>query len=569
MSDAGNTSSDEQYDVAILGGGLAGLTLALQIKKARPDSKIIVIEKQKHPVPEAAYKVGESTVEVSSHYLGVTLGLEEHILTQQLRKFGLRFFFSTEDNQDITRRVELGLAAPHFIPSYQLDRGRLENKLGQEVQDHEIVFLDDCKVTQVALQSDVHSLHLSQGTNELDIYAHWVVDASGRSSVLKRQLKLAQKVAHNTNAVWFRVSHKIDIDTWSNDSAWHDRIKTGKRYLSTNHLCGKGYWVWLIPLASGSTSVGIVTDPQYHPFDTLNRFDRALEWLRSNEPQCAAAIEESHADIQDFRVMKQYSYSCQQVFSGDRWCLTGEAGVFTDPLYSPGSDFIALSNGFITDLITRELDGEDIRTQAVVYDRIYLNLANTWFNIYEQQYAILGNAQVMVTKYIWDTAAYWATFALLYFHDKFRVLAGNRKLSANLHRFTLLSNRMQVFYREWEAIDTTKVTDAFVDHYNTLDFMKNLHLGLTGELNDTEFDTQFVASIRFLERLAGQIVHKVIAAYSDSTDTTVRNQVSTWQSDPLLSRALGIHQQMDQANPINHSWIYLAQESKEKTGIAG
>ena len=88
--------SSDQYDVAILGGGMAGLTLALQIKKDRPTTKIVVIEKQNHPVPEAAHKVGESTVEIASRYLRDVLELEEHLQTQQLRKFGLRMFFKTE-----------------------------------------------------------------------------------------------------------------------------------------------------------------------------------------------------------------------------------------------------------------------------------------------------------------------------------------------------------------------------------------------------------------------------------------------------------------------------------------
>src|SRR5215469_3433393 len=82
--------SDEYFDVAILGGGQAGLTLALQLKKARPATRILVIEKQEHPVPEAAHKVGESTVEIAAYYLRDVLGLQEHLQTQQLRKFGLR-----------------------------------------------------------------------------------------------------------------------------------------------------------------------------------------------------------------------------------------------------------------------------------------------------------------------------------------------------------------------------------------------------------------------------------------------------------------------------------------------
>ena len=96
-------ASSDQYDVAILGGGMAGLTLALQLKKVRPSIRFLVIEKQKHPVPEAAHKVGESTVEIAAHYLRDILGLEEHLHTQHVRKFGLRMFFSFDGNQDITR----------------------------------------------------------------------------------------------------------------------------------------------------------------------------------------------------------------------------------------------------------------------------------------------------------------------------------------------------------------------------------------------------------------------------------------------------------------------------------
>ena len=80
-------------DVAILGGGLAGLTLAIQLKQRDPSLAVAVIERRSHPVREAAFKVGESTVEIGAHYFAHVLGFREHLETLQIRKFGFRFFF--------------------------------------------------------------------------------------------------------------------------------------------------------------------------------------------------------------------------------------------------------------------------------------------------------------------------------------------------------------------------------------------------------------------------------------------------------------------------------------------
>ena len=70
--------------------------------------------------------------------------------------------------------------------------------------------------------------------------------------------------------------------------------------------------------------------------------------------------------LQDFVFFRRFSYGCKQLFSRDRWAITGEAGVFLDPFYSPGSDFIAIANTYITDLVARDLGGEPIAPRAAV-----------------------------------------------------------------------------------------------------------------------------------------------------------------------------------------------------------
>jgi flavin-dependent dehydrogenase len=562
-----------EYDVAILGGGIAGLSLALELKKARPATSILVIDKQEHPVPEAAHKVGESSVEIQAYYLRNVLGLQEHLQTLQLPKFGLRLFFSFDGNQDITRRVELGHAVlpPRPVSTYQIDRGRLENAMGCELPRQGITFLHGCKVQQISLQpqSDFHRLQILRDGGDREIQARWVVDASGRNTLLQRQLGLAKKVGHVANSVWFRIGCRIDVNQWSTDPDWLGRIREGERWLSTNHLMGPGYWVWLIPLASGSTSVGIVADANMHPFEKMNLFERALNWLSTYEPQCARVIEQHRAELQDFRVMKDYSYSCEQIFSDERWCLIGEAAVSLDPLYSPGGDLIAIGNGLTCDLITHALDGEDgedIEDRAAIHNQVFLLLTNSWRSIYEQQYTIMGNAQIMVAKVIWDTAVYWAAPGLLYFHDTFRDLADHPGVIANLAMISTLSEHIQAFFREWYAIAQTNASDTFIRYYD-FDFMAQLHIGMTEELSDAELDTQFAANVLFLQQLAGQLVSTVIETFADYQDhAAIQSQIHHWQENQFLSELVAFYLQASREHLANSSWITLGRQRQEIAG---
>jgi 2-polyprenyl-6-methoxyphenol hydroxylase-like FAD-dependent oxidoreductase len=343
------------HDVTIVGGGVGALTLALEIRTARPQTRVLLIEPNPHPVSEITHTVGESTVEIAAHYLRDRLGLADHLQTSQIRKMGLRMFFSHEGNSDIARRMELGSST--FTPqaTYQIDRGRLENELNQRCISHGVEIASG-RVRSVEFGSGdrPHTISFQSGDAVTRTTARWVVDASGRNRALPRQLDLRRANEHNCNAVWLRVATEIDIGQWSDDPSWQARLIEGDRAMSTNHLMGEGYWVWLIRLASGATSVGIVADPDFHAFDSFNTLSKARSWLSEYEPQCAEVLAENEHLIKDFRVMKHYSHGVTKVFDGrERWCLTGDSGVFLDPLYSSGLDLIAIGNGLITDMITR------------------------------------------------------------------------------------------------------------------------------------------------------------------------------------------------------------------------
>ena len=177
-------AAGERYDVAILGGGLAGGCLARQLRLEAPALRVLVVEKRRHPVREAAFKVGESSVEIGAHYFQKRLGLEPHLRSAQLEKLGLRYFFTRGDNRDLATRVELGPAHFPLVPSFQLDRGRLENFLLRENAAQGVTVLDGFRVRSIALDgpSDHRATIAADAGGGREIAARWIVDASGRAS---------------------------------------------------------------------------------------------------------------------------------------------------------------------------------------------------------------------------------------------------------------------------------------------------------------------------------------------------------------------------------------------------
>ena len=503
-----------QYDIAILGGGLAGLTLSLQLKQRMPDLDIVVLERRRHPVPEAAHKVGESSVEIGAHYFANVLGLKEYLQQCQLKKFGFRFFFS-EGRRDIEQVTELGASTFLSTPAYQIDRGLFENALAGFARERGVEFIDGAMVRKFAL-SDGASLH--RLSYERDGVAHvvqarWLLDASGRAGMIKRHLNLAELNDHDANAIWFRIAERIDINDWSDDRAWLDRCNPPNRWLSTNHLMGEGYWAWLIPLASGSHSVGIVADAKLHPIDTMNTFDKAMAWFEKHQPRLFDALDNKRDKLQDFAFFKRFSYGCKQVFSGkQRWAVTGEAGVFLDPFYSPGSDFIAIGNTFITELVAQDRAGGPVEMYANIYQQIYFSLYQNMLPLYTGQYQMFGDPEVMPVKVIWDYTYYWGVMCQLFFQNRLTDVVAMGRMQKTLANVQQLNIAMQLFLREWSAVSKQDNPAQMLDQAR-LDWFAEMNRGLTDPLDDVAFKQRINAMLTQLDGLAQEIVARATTAY--------------------------------------------------------
>ena len=195
--------ANKKYDVAILGGGLAGLTLARQLLMKRPNIEIAIIEKRSFPVSETTHKVGESSVEIGAHYFGEELQLKKHLTDDQLPKFGLRFFFK-DPWQSLAEGTEVGGSSFFAAPSYQVDRGRMENFLAESDRELGATIYDGARVKEVTLDSSEngtqdtsHQIRFLSDGQSSSIKARWIVDASGRAAFIKRKLGLEEDLNHD------------------------------------------------------------------------------------------------------------------------------------------------------------------------------------------------------------------------------------------------------------------------------------------------------------------------------------------------------------------------------------
>jgi len=390
-------------DVAIVGGGIAGTLLARQLRARLPGLRIAVFERGH----DASFKVGESTVEIAAHYLVRRQGLAQYLYENHLPKNGIRYFFDgPQRDVPLTDMSELGTINLPFHAAFQLDRSRLETDLIEMCRGEGIDVRIGARVTEIRLgqQRAPHELCVEAPAGSERVRARWVIDAAGRQGSLARQLELREpEPQHQIGAVWGRFEGLADVDRMG-DEVFRGRVRHTTRGLSTIHFLYPGYWVWLIRLRGGLTSVGVVGTP------TRDRALRSAEGFRRFLDE-HGALREILADAKavDHGSMARIAYGTKRFLGHGRWALVGEGASATDPLYSPGLDFVALECDFVTDVIARETAGEPAGALAKridLYDRFLGFRHEAVMRLYRGLYGMIGSYELMRLKWDFDIASY-------------------------------------------------------------------------------------------------------------------------------------------------------------------
>lgn len=502
----------QSFDVVICGGGLAGLTLARQLRRKHPNLRVLVAEKIARPLPDAAHKVGESSVELGSQYFE-SLGLVEYLKKNQIFKHGLRFY-PGGGHLPIHERMEIGAAQEPIVPSYQLDRGRFENDLRAMIEEEDgVTLLEGVSVEEIVLGKggEAHRTRIRGASgDEAWIESRWLVDASGRAALVRREQKLTRGSGHNAHSGWFRVRGRVDITQFAPPEAkvWHEASWAGDRWRSTNHLMGVGYWAWIIPLSTGNTSIGLVVHDPPHGFEEVRTLDRVMAFFEKHEPHLAEQIKKF--EVMDFKCLRSYSHNIARGWSGDRWALVGEAGAFVDPLYSPGSDFIAYANSFTEELIRADYAGasrEELEQRARDLSLQYRSFVNGSVDIYRQAAPIYGHGRAMLAKIYWDNFSYWS-YPCQYFLQELYRLTGPKleEVMTVGRRFVELSNYVQTFLATWATLKPELSKGGFAPMPKFPSVLVEAHLALQNRWSPEETLAYMQSRLVEAEEVVGELL---------------------------------------------------------------
>jgi 2-polyprenyl-6-methoxyphenol hydroxylase-like FAD-dependent oxidoreductase len=431
----------DRYDILIIGAGLAGLALARQLL-LYTDKRVLLIDRRTE-FPPAKQKVGEATVQLSAYYYARVLDLEEHLMQEHYLKYNLRFYWKTPGlaNDCYEHYSQSYIRKLSNINTYQLDRNKFEGELLRvNLANPNFEFQPGCTNLEVTLAETggLHTFSFNAEERAFSGSARWVVDTSGRGRFLARRLGLASegKIRHGAHFFW--VEGLLDIEKLTSLTPQQIRTRPDRSSLghtpawqATNHFCAEGLWFWTIPL-HGKTSLGLVYDNRLIPRERVDTIDKLIEWVCKEFPLFERDL--PYRRVLHHTALKDFAHDCRQTISPARWAIAGEAGRFTDPLYSPGGDLISLYNTFITDAVQTEDDSE-LNEKCRLYEQMMEAVYEAYVPTYAISYDALGDQEAFSLKYAWELAIYFSYYVFPFINDLF---TDRRFLIAFINRFSQL-----------------------------------------------------------------------------------------------------------------------------------
>ena len=317
-----NTTTNESYDVVVIGGGPAGATIATFLQRQR--HRCMILESSTFP----RYHIGESLI---PHTYGTLdrLGLLPKLRESNFpHKYSVRFVSPSGRESDPFYFSET--IDGEGAQTWQVERSEFDEICLDHARENGVEVRMETKVEEVLFDGDWATgvRAKSRDGSPYQVHARVVVDASGRRSLIGKQLGLRDSVPGLKKAsLWsyYRGGKRLE------------GIDAGETTIFMIPECG---WFWYIPLPNDIVSVGIVASPEYLFLDSDDSESVFLREVDKCGPLKERLSKATRTD--NVRGFSELAYRNRQV-TGNGWVMIGDAAVFLDPIYSSGL-FLALGS---------------------------------------------------------------------------------------------------------------------------------------------------------------------------------------------------------------------------------
>ncbi|NHD15972.1 MULTISPECIES: NAD(P)/FAD-dependent oxidoreductase [unclassified Actinopolyspora] len=349
------------FDVAIIGGGPAGSTIASYL--ARAGVSCAVFESALFPRPH----VGESLVPATTPVLSEIGALELVDGAGFPKKYGAAWTSEASGvpsagfgglhsglgaaEIEFSERDQEGVSQDY---TYHVDRGKFDQLLLQHASSTGAKVFEGTRIRRVEFDEDAVTVRFPVGKQEVGVRARMVVDASGRDTFLGRQLGV--KVPDP-------VFKQYAIHTWF-EGLDRTALAENERkadYIFIHFLPITDTWVWQIPITEDVTSVGVVTQKKHFAGSKSDR-ERFFWDTVGSRPELRTALESARR-ARPFVSEGDYSYGMKEI-TGDRFVMIGDAARFVDPIFSSGVSVALNSAKIAAEDIVSAVGNDDFSKSA-------------------------------------------------------------------------------------------------------------------------------------------------------------------------------------------------------------
>lgn len=314
--------TNKSYDIAIVGGGIAGCACGIAIKRLLPELDICIVDR--------SGQTDDYTTSIRPR-IGETLPPQISIPMQQLGLWEL--FKQANWVKSAGTQAAWGQATPHvneYIYSpygngWHLDRQQFDAMLLTQVKLLDVQVLNKVQITGVHQQDSGWRLQLrtQSSRNEPNpantLIAKFIVDATGRNTAVAQRLGIGKQVFDHLVGIYQFYSPNKRTPTQTDSSTLIESVNNG--------------WWYSANLPEQQQVVALMTDADLArsaSYRKTEAFNQALQSTRL----ITSRLSGYHAA--NSPIITAAHTQCLKQLAGPGWLAVGDAAFTYDPLSSLG-----------------------------------------------------------------------------------------------------------------------------------------------------------------------------------------------------------------------------------------